>query len=634
MADPSSHSNFNLISVTSTHFELDVNFDRKVIEGFALLQAKVSNDSSTSPPSHLILDTRDLSIHKVDLVQSGGAPATQSLKFTLGETHNVLGSPLLVELPAGLTAGQEVTVGVRFSTSPTSSAVQYLAPEQTAGGKHPYLFTQCQAIHARSLVPCQDSPGAKMSYSAVVRVPEALTALMSAVPLEDDSADVPHLSDVSSSGPTRLFSFQQKVPIPPYLIALAVGELESRELSSRSRVWSEPSMVEAGAYEFAETAKFLDAGEMIAGEYVWGRYDLLLLPPSFPYGGMENPCMTFVTPTLLAGDRSLTNVVAHEIAHSWTGNLVTNATWEHFWLNEGFTVYLERSILGQLHGPKTFQFHAANGALLLADDVKRMGAHHPYTKLVPSLENGVDPDDVFSKVPYEKGFWFLYFLQELVGGTSVFHPFLRAYLNKFKFSTVTSEGFRNFFNDYFKDVAAAAKVDWETWYFAPGMPPVSNVYDTSLAEEAFELAKKWHTCDVMGIGSVDRPAGCTASDVAGWTSEQMVTFLEKLMEYRSLMPLHAKVAQGMDEVYNMSAYRNCEIRAAWYKLAISAEETSVLPQVSELLKTQGRMKYLRPLFRALFRSKMGKDLALQTFSEARASYHPIAQKMVAADLGL
>ncbi|KXZ45003.1 hypothetical protein GPECTOR_59g610 [Gonium pectorale] len=356
--DHSSQANFHELRVTHSAFELDVNFETRVIEGYVELTALAECDT----PRELLLDTRSLSVHSVELLpptgQTGQGP--QPLEFRLGEPHKVLGSALRISIPAGSAppVGGCLVISVRFTTSPASSATQWLAPAQTAGGTHPYLFTQCQAIHARSLVPCQDSPGAKMSYTAAVRVPQPLTALMSAVPDEPQPERGAHRA--------------------PYLLALAVGELSSRELGPRSRVWSEPGMVEAGAAEFADTAKYLEAGEAIAGEYVWGRYDLLLLPPSFP---------------------SLTNVVAHEIAHSWTGNLVTNASWEHFWLNEGFTVFLERKILGRLSGPAAFQFAASQGALKLAAEVERLGPTHPHTCLVPDLSGGVDPDDVFSSIP-------------------------------------------------------------------------------------------------------------------------------------------------------------------------------------------------------------------------------------------
>ena len=387
------------------------------------------------------------------------------------EAHPVMGSALTISLgDEPKPAGTSLVVAVTYRTSPSSSAVQWLRPEQTAGGKHPYLFTQCQAIHARALYPCQDTPAAKITYAAEVTVPAPLTALMSAIPVDEEKG-----KPMSSDGNRTTFRFKQDVPIPPYLLALAVGNVESRDIGPRSKVWSEPEMVEAGAFEFSETEDFLKAAEEVAGPYVWGRYDLLLLPPSFPYGGMENPCLTFVTPTLLAGDRSQAHVVAHEIAHSWSGNLVTNLTWEHFWLNEGFTVFIERKIMNKLYGKAVFDFNAIGGLMELKETVARLGADHPHTVLMPVLEGGVDPDDVFSKVPYEKGFAFLVYLEHMtrgdVGaddpapdaakGTDAFAEFLIAHFEKYRFGCVTSEEFRAAYSQRFPKAAAA--VDWETW---------------------------------------------------------------------------------------------------------------------------------------------------------------------------
>lgn len=537
-----------------------------------------------------------------------------------------LGTKLVIGFGKQLSEGETCDVVISFSTMPKSTALQFLDPSQTAGGKHPYLFTQCQAIHARSFIPCQDTPAAKITYSAAVTVPSALTTLMSAIPQD---------SSKPSSGPsgTHTFHFKQDVPIPSYLLALAVGELESRQIGPKSKVWSEPSMVEAGAYEFADTAKFLAAAEEVAGEYVWGVYDLLLLPPSFPYGGMENPCLTFVTPTLLAGDRSLVNVVAHEIAHSWTGNLVTNATWEHFWLNEGFTVFLERKIIGRLHGQQALQFHAANGYLSLVDTIHQIGDTHNFTALVPDLSGGVDPDDSFSKVPYEKGFYFLYYLQGLVGGSKPFEAFLKTYLQHFKFKTLTTTDFQEFFCDYFKDTTAIQQIDWQTWLYSPGLPPVQNDYDPTLGQAADALALKWHTSDLLGIGSKG-PAGACPSDIQGWSSEMLVAFLDKLASYRARQAMNKQTTRHMAKLYSLDESKNAEIRGSWYKLAVNAEDDAVLPLTVQFLKEQGRMKFLRPLYRALYKSKMGKDVAVQTFQESRQSYHPIAAKMVAADLNV
>ncbi|MEW5318023.1 MAG: hypothetical protein WDW38_009277 [Sanguina aurantia] len=620
--DPSTLSNPSVIRVTHSDFEFDVSFENKVIEGYVALTAVAQVDS----PGELVLDTHGLQVAYAEQVLPG---AVTLLGHRLGE-HPVLGSALTIALPEGMEAGDEITVGVRFTTSPSATALQFLEPSQTAGKVHPYLFTQCQAIHARSMVPCQDSP----------RGEDELHRRCACAGGADRAHErgVPHLSSATPSYPTALFSFTQAVPIPPYLLALAVGQLEARELSPRSRVWSEPCMVEAGAFEFAETAKYLDAGEAIAGPYVWGRYDLLLLPPSFPYGGMENPCLTFVTPTLLAGDRSLTNVVAHEIAHSWAGNLVTNSSWQDFFLNEGMTVFLERKILERLAGGgeagrKVFHLRAAQGVTAMEEEVRRLGPTHKYTALVPDLSDGGDPDDAFSRIPYEKGFYLLYFLQELLGGASVFEPFVRSYFEHFKFSTVSHSQFKDYLTFYFIGNAALKTVDWDAWFYSPGMPPVLIEFDTSLADDAYKLAVDWHTCDVMGIGG-KAPAGCSPSDIQGWSSEQVITFLDKLASLRSMTPLSPLVARQLEAVYSLGARKNAEIRLSWYLLAIKSECEEVLPQVVEFLTSQGRMKYLRPLYRALKRSKMGSQLAQDTFRELRGTYHPIAQKMVAADLGL
>lgn len=298
----SSLANPSEARVTHSDLQIDVDFERKALACHVEHTVAIERDGT----SEVAFDTRDLTLHAVTVA---GAPAD----YAFGEPHPALGRRLAVRLAGKHKQGDVVSVGIAFTTSPQASATQWLDPSQTAGGRHPYLFTQCQAIHARSLLPCQDTPGAKMTYSAAVRVPAALTALMSAVPDGAGPSEAGELSRVglrrAGAGPSRVFSFTQALPISTYLLALAVGELESRELGPVSRVWSEPSMVEAGAYEFADTSKFLEAAESIAGPYRWGRYDLLLLPPSFPYGGMENPCLTFVTPTLLAGDRSLANVV-------------------------------------------------------------------------------------------------------------------------------------------------------------------------------------------------------------------------------------------------------------------------------------------------------------------------------------
>ncbi|XP_070290799.1 leukotriene A-4 hydrolase [Salvelinus sp. IW2-2015] len=340
--DPCSFSSFSKCVTKHLNLTYHVDFDSHVIKAKVALTVEVLVDNFTS----LTLDTKDL---KVSKVTANG----QAAKFTLGPKHSFMGTPLEITLPFDLSRGQHVIVEVTYETAPSASALQWLTPEQTAGKKHPYLFSQCQATHCRSMVPCQDTPAMKHTYYAQVSVPKELVAVMSAVrdgqePDPQDSSRV-------------IYRFRQPVAMPSYLIAIVVGALESREIGPRSRVWSEKEFVDKAAFEFSETETMLKTAEDLAGPYVWGQYDILVLPPSFPYGGMENPCLTFATPTLLAGDRSLSNVIAHEISHSWTGNLVTNKTWEHFWLNEGHTVYLERMIGRSMESEQFRQFKAMGG---------------------------------------------------------------------------------------------------------------------------------------------------------------------------------------------------------------------------------------------------------------------------------
>jgi leukotriene-A4 hydrolase len=305
MTDLCSQSNPDEAEVTHLDWTASIDFEQQVIYAEATYTVISRNDCKT-----LSLDTSHLRIQSIKTFD--GQPLDYNLSPPV-KAKSHLGQKLSISLPGNKTS----QITIVYQTTKKCSAVQWLPPSQTAGKTHPYLFTQCQAIHARSLLPCQDRCGVKMTYNATVTVPKWATCVMSALLKNSETVD-----------DCKVYTWNQKVPISSYLFALAVGELEKVEISKRCAIWSEPGLVQAAAYEFSETEDFLAIAEDISGKaYVWKRYDLLCLPPSFPYGGMENPCLTFVTPTLLAGDKSLADVVAHEIAHSWTGNLVTNATW-------------------------------------------------------------------------------------------------------------------------------------------------------------------------------------------------------------------------------------------------------------------------------------------------------------------
>ena len=318
--DPNSYSRPDLVKTTHVHLELEVDFGKKILAGRVVLSLeKVDPQAET-----VILDVRDLNVSKISDESSG-----DTLEFTYGSPTG-FGEKLEVKLPKS--GEKELKISVEYSSSPGATALQWLSPAQTAGKTQPYVFSQCQAIHARSMLPCQDTPSVKTPYTATITAPAQLTALMSAIRDGEDQV----------KGDKKISKFIQKVPIQSYLIAIAVGAVESRKIGPRTHVWSEKEFVEKAAFDFSETESFIETAEELCGPYVWGNYDILVLPPSFAYGGMENPCMTFATPTLLTGDKSNADVIAHEIAHSWTGNLVTNFNFEHFWLNEGFTVFTER----------------------------------------------------------------------------------------------------------------------------------------------------------------------------------------------------------------------------------------------------------------------------------------------------
>ena len=390
------------------------------------------------------LDTRDLQVDGVTTV------AGDALPFTLGPTDAILGTRLRVTLPAA-----DARCVVHYRTGAEATALQWLSEAQTASGLAPFLYSQCQAVHARSVVPLQDTPRFRLTYEATLSAPKEVRALMAARALGR-----------TETGPVASERWAMEHPIPPYLFAFAVGALASAELGPRSRVWAEPALLARAAWEFADVDRMLTQAEQLLGPYVWGRFDVLVLPPSFPYGGMENPTLTFLTPTVLAGDRSLVNVLAHELAHSWTGNLVSNATAEDFWLNEGFTVFVERRLLRMLEGPESVALHAAMGRQTLEDAVASFRDRPGLSRLRTHLL-GVDPDDAYSQVPYEKGYLFLRALEEAVGSAR-FDAFLRSYLGRFAFQSLTTQEFLDFLRAHLPD--AWTRVDVPAWVDGEGIP--------------------------------------------------------------------------------------------------------------------------------------------------------------------
>lgn len=584
MNRPDPHSYFDAGQPRARHLQLqiDVSFARRTLAGRIVLELQRPSGGT------LDLDTKDLTIYSVRSETGVDVP------FELHGEEPILGRRLRLLLPAGTQR-----VAIEYETSPGATALQWLEPHQTEGGRHPFLFSQCQAIHARTMLPLQDSPQARITYRAEVTVPEPLTAVMSAGPAG---------SRPGQRSGTRTFSFDMPQPIPPYLLALAVGELRSRDLSPRSRIWAEPDTLEAAAFEFAHIESLLVAAEQLFGPYDWERYDMLVLPPSFPYGGMENPRMTFLTPTLLAGNRSLVNVVVHELAHAWSGNLVTNASMEHFWLNEGATVWAERRIIEALDGEDAAALDWAIGQSVLNNELARLGADSPLTRLRQNLQ-GIDPDEAFSLVPYEKGARFLVLLERSVGRER-FDAFMRDYMTRFRFMSITSEAFLAFLEEKLPGIAT--QVDARAWLYEPGLPSNAPSFHSPALARVIALAEGW-------------PAGArpTPDELRSWSPAQTLVYLQHLPRQ-----LDHAWCEWLDAGLDLSARGNYELLVEWLTIAGGSDYEPAFPRVREVLMRVGRMKYLRPLYAALGKHARTRALARELFTAAGPRYHVLSRRLV------
>lgn len=572
--DDCSFANVNQARITHLNWDVTVDFDTRTISGSAEYDI-VNHDTQ-----EIVFDTQDdLEIDSVILGNGRRA------EFSLGGHNEVLGTPLRVAITP-----ETKKVKIWYRTTPQARALQWLNPQQTAGKTDPYLLTQGQAILTRSYIPIQDTPGIRITYNARVKVPKGLLALMSAVnPREKNE--------------TGVYEFTMEQPIPPYLMALAVGNIGYRAFDGRTGVYTEPVILDDAAWELAETPKMVDAAEKLYGrKYPWGQYDVLILPPSFPFGGMENPRLTFATPTILAGDRSLTPLIAHELAHSWSGNLVTNATWDDFWLNEGFTVYFERRIMERLHGKQYVRMLEVLGVQDLRRSIRNLGPENPYTALKIHL-NGHNPDDAFSDVPYEKGAFFLRFLEKRYGREK-FDAFLQHYFGEHAFTTMTTEHFIDIMK---RDLTGGEDEFVQRWVYEPGMPELDTI-----TSERFEKVSAafdgWMKGDLA-------PGDLDTDD---WTTYEWLHFLRAI-------PADMGVEKfgELDGAFSFTTSGNSEIAALWYEKSILAGYDVVMPQVKKFLVRVGRRKFLTPLYTALVKAGK-KDKALEIYTEARPNYHAVS----------
>ena len=578
--DPHSYADTDHVQLTQLDWAARVFFDTRRI----VATLRLGFVGSPSAPAIVDLDTRALQIRSVKL-------AGADLRFTLDENDVVLGERLRIELPPGAAqAGGALDIAYEIGAS--ASALQWLRPSQTAGGVLPFLFTQCQAIHARSLLPLQDSPRVRIQFRAELWVPVGFRALMAAREVDR--------KEVTLDGETwNVERWEMPEPIPPYLFAFAVGDLESAELGPRSRVWAEPSLLAASAHEFAETDAMLCTAEKLFGPYDWERFDLLVMPPSFPYGGMENPRLTFLTPSLLAGDRSLAAVVAHELAHSWTGNLVSGASAEHFWLNEGMTVWAERRIVEALFGRERAELDAALGRRELHHTLEGFADRPQLTTLRTSLD-GIDPDEVFSLVPYEKGYAFVRHLEEHAG-REAFDRFVARYVKTYAFQSITTDEFLALVRSELPGALHAV----EAWRYvdAPGLP------DNAPRASSARLS----AIEALGDGVPD-------DEVArGFSPAEWQIYLAALPRP------YARTAE-LQQRFHLLEQGNLEIRAAFLELALASSLPEATAHGEQMVGAVGRMKYLKPLYAAL--ARLDRERTRATFERLRDRYHPIAVQVI------
>ncbi|CAB3376269.1 Hypothetical predicted protein [Cloeon dipterum] len=605
--DPSSFANTEDVVVRHAHIAWLVDFKKQTLAGSVVLTLEKVNKLADK----VVLDTKDLDVKKASL--NGNA-----VDFFKGPTVATFGENLTVKLPANTPKIFDLVID--YETSSNASALQWLSPKQTAGKTHPYMFSQCSSIHCRTILPCQDTPFVKFTYSAEVDADADMTVLLSAI-----SSGTPQVLPGTS---LKRHRYEQKVTIPSYLLAIVVAKLAYRTISPRVNVWCEEENVDAATWEFNQAEEQLKLAEEFCGEYEWGRYDLLILPPSFGYGGMEHPCITFVTPTCVVGDRSQADVIAHEISHSWTGNSVGIKTFEHFWLNEGWTMFVQRKIEAKLFGEKHRHFSAILGLNELRNTVKDSKYPEIETTLVKNL-TGVDFEDIYNNVPYEKGHTLLFYLETLLGGNDAFVPFIKAYCQNFKGQPIDTDMFRSFLYEFFASKKAVLdSVDWQTWFYGTGMPPVIPQYDMTLSEECTKLADRWLKCPDKEVDSLYSGPGF--KDLSPLQQREFLDQLE-LSEHQMISVTKLR---KMEEWYNMKSMRNTESKYRWLRLCIRAKWEDKIGEVIDFATIQGRMKFVRPLFRSMYAWPAARDRAVEAFEKHRHEYMYLTARQVALDLQL
>nr|WP_283105808.1 M1 family metallopeptidase [Shewanella kaireitica] len=583
--DYHSFANTEQVCVKHLSLMLDVDFAAKQLTGQVELNLTYLDENTRE----LMLDLRDITIFNVTTTDD------QVLEFAIDKEDEILGQRLCIKLDSTVSS-----VKIHYATSPEAQGLQWLTPAQTSGKKLPFLFSQSQPINARSWIPLQDTPKARITFDAVINAPKGMRAVMSA------------MNDATAALDGR-FSFTMEKAMPTHLLAIAVGDLSFGRLGARTGVYAEPEVVESAVAEFEDTESMVEVAESLLGPYPWGRYDMIVLPPSFPFGGMENPRLAFMTPTLIAGDKSLVSTVAHELAHSWTGNLVSNATWRDLWLNEGFTTYFTNRIVEKVFGKELAELEVVleYGRLKEAIESTELQA-----QTLPANMQTQDPNEAFNRFTYDKASMFVHDLEKRLGRVA-FDKFLYEYVQAFAFEAITTETFveyakKTLLVEHRELISEAELMGWiygegmPQWFIAPTSNSLDKVTEALLALEAGKAVAELNT--------------------TGWLVHHWQYFLTNLPEVVSHDQLKA-----LDAAFSFTVSTNAEIACDWYKVAVRNGYSDVLPAVSDYLVKIGRGKFVRPLYAELLKAGFNSEIK-KIYALAREGYHPSIVVMLDAQL--